>query len=298
MSLSPTFCGILALVMFCFGSVFVALCLQIVPPFELGALIFLVGYVLMTLMQALRGKSLIAPWKHDLESYIGAVSGVGLYTVVMYTAYRLEPAFEINVLNYLWPIFIVVFAMMVRQTPVSPFQITGATLGFIGTICLFLTPGQNLFLEGPRPGHILSILAAAIWAGYSIWAKGKQYSSSFLGPVMLISALLCLGGHFAFEVTRWPHTIAGALLIFVMGVFRISYTLWDIGMRKGDTLLLTSLSYFVPLASTLLLVSFGFKPQHTEIALGGSLIVLGCLVVNADKILKIFQKRKRIPAAP
>lgn len=290
MSLSPTFCGILALVMFCFGSVLVVLCLQIMPPFQLGAVIFLIGYILMTLTEAVKGKNLIAPWRHNLESYMGAVSGVGLYTAVMYTAFCMAPAFEVNVLNYLWPVFMMLFAAACRQAKVGTLQIAGAALGFAGTAFLFITPGEDLFKSGVNPGHLLAISGAVIWAAYSIWAKGKHYATSFMGPVMLISALLCLFVHLTAEKTLWPHTAAGVLLIFIMGAFRVSYTLWDIGMRKGDAPLLTSLSYFVPLASTLLMIAFGFRPQHTEIALGGSLIVLSCLVINADKILRLFRK--------
>ncbi|MCD8496631.1 MAG: EamA family transporter [Alphaproteobacteria bacterium] len=139
-------------------------------------------------------------------------------------------------------------------------------------------------------------MGAAIWAAYSIWAKGQNYTSSFMGPVMLISSLLCLIAHVMWEETAWPYTLAGGLVVFTLGAFRVSYVLWDIGMRRGDTLLLTSLSYCVPLASTLLMIAFGFKPEHPGIALGGALIVLGCLTVNADKLLKLFRQRL-VPAA-
>ncbi|MCD8496630.1 MAG: DMT family transporter [Alphaproteobacteria bacterium] len=104
-----TLCGILALILFCWGSVLVVLCLQVLPPFELGAAIFFIGYIMLTLLQLARGKNVITPWKQAPVIYMGAVSGIGIYTVLIYAAFKMEPAFEVNVLNYLWPIFMVVF---------------------------------------------------------------------------------------------------------------------------------------------------------------------------------------------
>lgn len=288
--MSPTLCGILSLVIFCFGSVLVMACLQVMPPFQLGFIIFVIGFSLMSAYEFYLGKSLITPWKQDLQTYIGAVSGVGGYTVIIYTAFRLEAPFEVNVLNYLWPIFIVVFSMIVKHTAINAFQISGSILGFMGMMLLFITPGQTAFLEGLGIGHVLAVLAAAVWAIYSIWAKGRHYPTSFMGPVMLLSALLCLAGHVVFEEAVMPD-LRGLALILILGVSRVSYVLWDLAMRRGDTLLLTSLSYFIPLASTLMMIAFGFKPDHAFIGFGGALIILGCLVVNADKIVKLFRRK-------
>lgn len=290
--MNATLCGILALIMFCWGSVLVVLCLQVVPSFQLGFTIFLIGYVTFCLYEVSRRHSLITPWKQDWQLYAGALSGVGLYTVFMYTAFRLGPPFEINVLNYLWPIFVVLFSMVLGKTPVSLYQISGLVLGFLGMVMLFITPGQSgEFMGNIGAAHILAVLGAAVWAGYCVWAKGKTYPSAFMGPIMLLSALMCLPGHVLLEQTVMPESLGGIFVIFLLGLFRISYILWDVSMRQGDTLLLTSLSYLVPLGSVLLMVAFGFRPEHGGIALGGSLIVLSCLVVNADKLFKLFRER-------
>lgn len=298
MNNGATICGIIALIMFCWGSVLMVMCLQYMPSFQLGMSIFLIGYASFCLYEAARGQSLTKPWKQHWNIYAGLLSGVGLYTLIMYTAFRLGPPFEMNVLNYLWPIFIALFSMVLGKASVSVFQIGGLVLGFGGMMLLFFSPGQaGGFMVDFGPGHMLAVLGAAVWAGYCTWAKGKEYPSSFMGPIMLLSALMCLPGHLLFEETVIPDSPLGLVLILLLGLFRGSYILWDYAMRQGDAPLITSLSYFVPLGSTLLMVAFGFRPEHGGIALGGAFIITGCLVVNAPKIASVL-KRKLAVAAP
>jgi drug/metabolite transporter (DMT)-like permease len=295
--MNPTLCGLLALLMFGWGSVLVVFCLQVMPSFQLGFTIFLIGYIAFSLLELARGHSLITPWKQDWKSYAGTLSGVGLYTLLMYTAFRTGPPFEMNVLNYLWPIFVVLFSMLLGQMAVTPFQVAGLVLGFLGMLMLFITPDHaGSFMANIGSAHILAVTGAAVWAGYCVWAKGKHYPSAFMGPIMLLSGLMCLPGHLLLEETVFPHSLTGLVLVFLLGLFRVSYVLWDIGMRRGDTLLLSSLSYFVPLVSTLLMVAFGFRPEHSGIALGGAFIISGCLVVNAPKIAKLFVRKAGAPA--
>lgn len=287
-----TLCGLAALLMFCWGSVLVVLCLQYMPPFQLGVAIFLIGYAAFCLYERARGHRLVSAWKQPLRIYAGVLGGVGVYTVIMYAAFRSGPPFEINVLNYLWPIFVALFSLMLGKTKTSFFQIGGLLLGFAGMLLLFVSPDDaGGFMADFGIAHVLAVLGAAVWAGYCVWAKGKDYPSSFMGPIMLLSALLCLPGHLLWEQAVMPPTVTGLALIVMLGLFRASYILWDVAMRRGDVLLLNSLSYFVPLFSTLLMVAFGFRPEHGGIALGGSLIVVGCIVVNAPKLFRLLARK-------
>ena len=131
------------------------------------------------------------------------------------------------------------------------------------------------------------IVGAFIWAIYSERIKGKNYPASILVPVMLISGFLCGTLHFVFEETKTDFSIISIAALFLLGLTRISFALWDYTMKHAKTVMLSSLSYLVPMASAGTFILCGYKPESGAVALGGILIVLGCLVVNF-RIIKSF----------
>ena len=269
-----------------------------IPPFELSFLIFVVGFFCLLLAEKLRGEKLGPLFSQPLRIYLFGATGIGLYTILLCLSFKLAPPFVANALNYTWPILLALFAALEQKRKMAPEEIAGLLMGFIGALVLFAGRGGAPLPNAQADilaGGLVALAAGLVWASYSALARRVQYPAGTVAVFCLLSALPALALHVAFETTVIPAGLLSWFFIALLGAVLSSYSLWDYAMKHGDRNLLASLSYLVPLASTLLLAAFGFIGKEPGIAAGGALIVAGCLVVNGRKILKLPSAKKHLP---
>jgi drug/metabolite transporter (DMT)-like permease len=288
--MNATLSGLLAIGMWSiFGVLF--LFVRELPPFEILTAVFFTGYLFYTFVQLYRREDIRHYWRQPLSYYAFWLGGAGFYTALIYIAFSIGPVFEANILNYLWPLLLVVFSVLIYREPLPFHRIAGLLLGFSGAFLVIMPSGDDGLFENVGAGHVLALMAGAVWALYSTLTRNRDYPQGFQAPAFLVFAAFCLVFHLVFEDTVMPGAQEWIFLI-VMGILRISYAFWDYGMKKGNVILLASVSYFLPFLSSLLLIVFGEKPGHPLIALGAALICAGCLVVNYRQLGNLFHKSK------
>lgn len=280
--MSATITGVLAILMFSIGTVLVALSGDI-PAFQLTAMVFFAGALTLYAYFKMKGVAIIEQCKAPVSQYAVMLVGIGLYTVLLHISFKSAPAFEINMLNYLWPIFLVLFVKLMKRDAFKWNEVGGMLLGFVGMILIFIPTDGSSFTH-ITAGHVLVVIAAGLWAFYSALAGQKKYSTILLIPVMLISSLISLVAHLALEETVLSQPVGVWVAVTIFCLTRFSYAMWDYAMREGDQIFLSSLSYGIPLLSSIYFIVFGFTPARFEVGVGGAFIVTGCLVVNMHRI--------------
>jgi drug/metabolite transporter (DMT)-like permease len=264
------------------------------PVFEVLTLIFFIGYIAFTIMQLVRGEDIRSYWKQPLAYYAFWLAGAGLYTVLIYIAFMNAPIFEANMLNYLWPILLVIFSAAIYKEPLPLHRIIGMLCGFAGAFAILMPAEGEVLFANFSMGHALAVAAAVVWALYSALTRNRHYPQGFQAPMFLVLSMICLVIHLVTEPTVIPNSTQWIFLL-LLGSLRISYALWDYGMKKGNVTLLASMSYFLPFLSSVFLILAGERPAHPLIATGAILICIGCLTVNYGQ-LKNFLLRKRASA--
>ena len=106
-------------------------------------------------------------------------------------------------------------------------------------------------------------------------------------------ALIALLGHWQFDTYVAP-TIAQWFILIIMGftTHGIAYFLWDIGIKQGDFKLLSVLSYFMPVGSVLLLITFGYTQASLSLALACLLVTTGSLIACVNWRVLIGKYRR------
>lgn len=257
-----------------------------VPPFLLGFLSFSIGSLCIFFVQGVRARDIKQLFRLPLRTYLFGSTGVGVYAILYYVSLKSIAPFVANSLNYLWPILLAGFLALLNKRRPRPEEIAGLLMGFSGTLMLFshrYHAGDAQVADGNLVGYAAGIGAAVIWAIYSATARNVKYPSAATAVFFLISAVLSGILHLIFEKTVWPDGWQWFFVI-LLGAARLAYTSWDSAMKNGDREFLTSLSYFVPLASTLILVAFGHVPIDATVIVAGFIIIVGCLVTNVRKI--------------
>lgn len=278
---TATTIGLIAILLWSLLAVFTA-ATGTIPPFQLAAMTFLVGGLVGVVSWIVRPQGLKALRQKPVVWALG-IGGLFGYHALYFAALRWAPPAESGLINYLWPLLIVLFSSLLPGEHLRRAHIAGALLGFAGVVVLITGRGAFDARAEYMPGYICAFIAAFVWAGYSVLSRRfGQVPTDAVAGFCLMTSLLSLVCHLAFETTVWPETTTQwlALLALGLGPVGAAFYVWDIGMKRGDIRFLGVASYATPVLSTLLLVVAGYAEPTLTLALACGLIVAGALVAT------------------
>jgi len=255
-----------------------------IPAFQLAAMTFAVGALVGGLTWIGRGEA-VGALRQPLKVWLVGVGGLFGYHALYFLALRFAPPAEAGLLNYLWPLLIVLFSSFLPGERLLPHHVVGAVLGLAGTVLLFLGNDRSGFAPGQLPGFAAAIVAAFVWAAYSVLSRRlKSVPTDAVAGFCLATSVLAALVHMLVETTVWPATPAQWLAVVGLGVGPVgaAFYVWDIGMKRGDIRVLGAASYATPLLSTAFLILAGFARPSLTIALAALLIAGGGLVAAKD----------------
>lgn len=271
-TMKSTFIGFGAVLLWATLAAFTALSGD-VPPLQLLAMCFAIGGCLGLLRGWPRG----VPW----GAWVMGVGGLFGYHLLYVLALRAAPPVEASLIAYLWPLLIVLMSASVQR--LRWFHVAGAVLGLAGAATV-VTGGAGVAFA-PVAGHGIALVAAVVWAGYSV--AQRRFADV---PVTAVTGF-CLGAaalsavaHVALEETVLP--VGGewvAILGLGLGPVGLAFFLWDIGCKRGDLAVLGAASYAAPLLSTLVLVVFGLAEASWALA-GACALITGGAVLAAREM--------------
>ncbi len=261
-----------------------------VPPFQLAALTFAIGACVGPLVQLVRSRTWLPPSRVPLAAWLVGIGGLFGYHALYFAALRWAPPAEAGLLNYFWPLLIVLFSALLPGERLAGHHLAGVALGLAGTVLLFAGRGGADFSVEHLPGFAAALAAAFIWAGYSVLSRRlKAVPTDAVAGFCLATAILAALCHLAFEDTVWPDTALQWLCVAALGIGPVgmAFYAWDIGMKRGDIRVLGAAAYATPLLSTALLVAAGFAAPSVSLGVAAVLIAGGGLVAAKD----LFAKR-------
>jgi len=250
-----------------------------IPPFQVTAITFAIGGLVGLVVTAVRGRSGLL--RQPLRAYLLGVGGLFGYHALYFAALKLAPAAEANLVNYLWPLLIVLFTALLPGERLRARHVIGAVIGFAGVVVLALGKGGVRFSPTDVTGYACALAAALVWATYSVLSRRMSaVPTDVVVGFCLVTAVLAGLCHLAFERTVWPIGPRGLLALAMLGIGPVgaAFFLWDIGMKRGDIRLLGVGSYAAPVISTLALVATGAATASTALLLACLLIAAGAVI--------------------
>ena len=260
-----------------------------VPPFELAALTFAIGGGLGLIAVAARGR--LAAFRQPWPVWLVGVGGLFGYHALYFAALSRAPPAEASLINYLWPLLIVLMSALVPGERLRARHVLGAALGFAGAATLFAGRSQGgLGAHALDPtvalGYGLALACAFVWSSYSVLSRRlKAAPTEAVAGFCLATAALAALCHFAFEATIAPAglTAWAAMVGLGLGPVGLAFYLWDYGVKHGDLRLLGVAAYAAPALSTLILVAAGFAPATASLGFACALIVGGAVVATRGR---------------
>ena len=252
-----------------------------IPPFQLVAMAFGIAFLLALGKWLARGQNVMAQLRWPAKVWLVGIGGLFGYHALYFLALKSAPPAPANLVNYLWPLCIVLFSVPLAGETLRWWHLLGVALGLAGTALVLLAGSEVAYEASQLIGYLAALGCAVVWGLYSVLSRRfGSVPTDAVGGFCGAAALLALLCHALFEATVWPDTAWQWLAVLALGLGPAggAFFLWDIGVKRGDIRALGALSYAAPVLSTVLLVAFGRAQPSLALA-------LACLLVTAGAVL-------------
>ena len=244
-----------------------------IPPFLLTGLGLLTGSLISLPLARFR----LARWKVPLATLLVGIYGLFGFHFLLFMALRHAPAVEANLINYLWPLGMVVLApVFLNEVSLRVRHVVAALIGFSGAAIAILGRGDAPFaLDGFHSGYGLALVSAFVWASYSLLTRRlPAFPTAAVGGFAAASGLLSLLCHAWLEPSIALNT-HDLVLIAILGLGPLggAFFLWDAAIKQGDTQRIGLLAFATPILSTVLLLITTGQALQWNVAIAATLVV-------------------------
>jgi drug/metabolite transporter (DMT)-like permease len=248
-----------------------------IPPLLLTGIGLVIGSVISIPLSGFK----LSAWAIPPKTLMVGVYGLFGYHLMLFIALQTAPAVEANLVNYLWPLLIIVLApLFTRSLKLLPRHVIAASAGFTGAAIAITSNGQAGLSFELETGYLFALAAAVIWATYSLTTtKLPAFPTSAIGLFGLVAGALAIASHFVLEE---PAVISASdwwlLILLGLGPLGASFYFWDAALKIGDPRRIGLLAFLTPLLSTAMLVLVSGRALSWQLAVATALIVGGAVL--------------------
>jgi drug/metabolite transporter (DMT)-like permease len=226
-----------------------------------------VGLVLI--FASLTGVRYWRQWQLPWKVWLSAVVGMFGYHFLLFDAFSRSPAMSVNMIQYLWPLFIVLGTPLFSASRLNIGHVFGAILAFVGVL-LTLAKEPLHFNIDDLFGYGEAFIAALLWAFYTL--SNRRHANMHMSAVAgfcLISGVLALTTYvITADIEAVIPSVRDIVVIVLLGLgpMGLSFYTWDYAIRHGDPRVIGALAYLAPLLSITWMAMFipevVLKPIH------------------------------------
>ncbi|CDX01672.1 putative amino-acid metabolite efflux pump [bioreactor metagenome] len=275
---------------FIWGTTFIStkLLLESITPVEILFLRFAIGFLILLLAYPHRLR--IRERKQDLYFAAAGLCGVTLYFLLENIALTYTFASNVGVIVAISPFFTALFAHLFLDTEKLRVRFfIGFSVAVVGIILISFNGSNNLQLN--PLGDILAVLAAVVWAAYSVLTKkisGFHYNTIqatrrifFYGLVFMIPALCILGFNPDItELTR-PNNLFN-ILFLGLGASALCFVTWNSAVKLLGAVKTSVYIYLVPVITVITAVIV-LGEKITGVSVLGIVLTLTGLLISERK---------------
>lgn len=260
-----------------------------VPSLLLTAMTFFIG-TLPGIVMWIKKPETLKDLKQPLPVWLVGVGGLFGYHFLYFTALRNAPPVDAALINYLWPLFIVLGSALMPGEKLRWYHVLGALLGFSGMVLVVAGKSGFVIEEKNVFGYLVALASAFAWASYSLLSrKMAKVPTTVVAAFCLITSILALICHFIFnEPFILPADRIQWMAVLLLGLFPVglAFYCWDFGVKRGNIQLLGVASYSAPLLSTLIMVATGLAEPTWRLLAACLLITCGAVLASKNLLFR------------
>lgn len=261
-------------------------------PIEILLIRFLLGY--LALWCACPHRLIISPKKREWYFAAAGLCGVALYYLFENIALTYTTASSVGVIISVAPFFTAIFSFLfLRKGRASARFFLGFFLAMAGI--LIISFGGDGNSAGMHPlGAILAVIAAAVWAAYSILAKKisefgyttvqTTRRTFFYGLVFMLPALFAMDFRTIFSRSSNIEAVLN-LLFLGLGASALCFVTWNFAVKILGSVKTSAYIYMVPVITAVASAAI-LREELTPATLLGIVLTLAGLVLSEKKSAK------------
>ena len=211
--------------------------------------------------------------------------GTYLYYILLYFGYANAQGLEVLVLQYSWPIFIVLLSVFILNEKLTPRRGLAVLLGFVG-VALVLTKGN--FAEIHLDNYFVDMLvigAALSFGLFSVLSKKVN-----LEPYTMITIFFLTASIASLVSMLWLSDFSlptkdSIVPVLVNGLFvnGFSYIFWIKALKETEASFVAPFVFLTPVLSALYLIVFFQEPLLPVYSIGLLAVIIGGLLNKDEK---------------
>ncbi len=242
-----------------------------------------VSFAVLLAVTAIAGRlGAVARWRGRDIGVLALLGMLGtyLYYLFLYLGYARARGMEVLVVQYTWPLIIVVLSTFLLGERISGRKLAAVAAGFAG-VMLVLTRGKFDGIHLDNPGVIALVGAgAACFALFSVLGKRVRYEPFTATTMYFLTAMvaafcsmLYFSGFALPSGREWFAVLLNGAL-----VNGLSYVFWFAALGAAEASFVAPFTYLAPVLSALYLVLLFDEPFLPVYAVGLALVIAGGLV--------------------
>ena len=255
--------------------------LNALPNFETLALSSLFAFLFLLAVNLRGGSVKLSAEKIFTASWLGFL-GLFLYSAFFYYGLDRLSSQEACILNYLWPLMIVLFSCPILGEPLTRRKLLAVGMSFVGIVLvMFGGIDENLSAE-KFWGALSCIIAAACYGLFSVLNKRRRLEQKFAMMIIWLTTAICAGlsGYF-WEVWTLP-TLGQLIGLIWLGVMidAVAYLTWALALEKtSNTARTANLAYLVPILA-IFISTLVFGEELSPAVIPALTLIIGGILIN------------------
>ena len=265
-----------------------------IPSFEALTISSVFAFVFLLIMNIINGS--VKELKHyRLKDYL-MMSGLGflglfLYSALYYYGISALSSQEACILNYLWPLMIVVFACLLLKEKLTARKLIAMGMSFAGIVVLTVGTGGAASSGNRLWGIVACVTAAVCYGLFSVLNKKHSLNQNITMMWIWLTVSVCsLVSGMIFE--KWQPIVGIQWLgLGWLGVVvnAVAYLLWAIALKNAeDSAKVANLAYLVPFLS-IVLSSVVLKEQITVNMVIAVVLIVGGILLQSIRFRRSKQ---------
>ncbi|MBU4266079.1 MAG: DMT family transporter [Candidatus Altiarchaeota archaeon] len=217
-------------------------------------------------------------------AYMGFI-GVFLYYVLFFAGLALVPAQEAFIVNYTWPVWLVILAMPILKEEFNHRKLAAILLGFMG-VYVVVTRGSPFSPSiTDLEGNLLALAGAVSYGIFSALDKKHNYERltstmfyyAFAFLYVSVSVLLFS------EIPSLSLYELASLAYFGIFACGLAFVFWFLALKHGDTARMSNIVFLTPFLSLIPIYFLVGERILPSSVIGLVLIVAGIVIQSRGK---------------
>lgn len=211
--------------------------------------------------------------------------GFFVYEFLYYFGIAQLTASTACILNYLWPIMLVLFSCLILKEPFTTRKVIAMVASFLGVVVLS-TGGNDQYGAHPVLGIVGCIVAAVSYGLFSILNKREDLDQDLCMPIFwgvtMVSGLIAGFVEGGWAMPDWKTWLILAWLGIMANA--VGYLIWAIALNDSkNSARIANFAFLVPVLSMLLSALILREQIHWNGIVALALILGGILYQSAEK---------------